>query len=65
MCESIGSTIFMHVSDCSKTQKMCDGAVDKDSKMLKCVPDCFKTHEMCKKADSKLFTENYLVYSPL
>ena len=42
--------MFLNVSDYSKAQKMCDKAVKKDSKMLKCVPDYFKTQEMCKKA---------------
>ena len=28
---------------------MCDKAVEKDSKMFKCVSDYFKTKEMCKK----------------
>ena len=35
MCESVDGTIFMHDSDCSKTQKLCDKAVEKDSKMSK------------------------------
>ena len=50
MSESVDSTMFMHVSYCSKTQKMCDKAVEKDSKMLKFVPDYFKTQDMCKKS---------------
>ena len=33
MRESIINTTFMHVSDCFKTQKMCDKAVEKDSKI--------------------------------
>ena len=49
MHESVDSTMFIHVSDFSKTQQMCDKAVEKDSKMLKCVPDYFKTQEMCEK----------------
>ena len=40
MCESV--TIFMHVSDCSKTQEMCYEAVEKYLKMLKFVPNCLK-----------------------
>ena len=43
MHESVDSTMIMHVSDYSKTQKMCDKAAEKDSKMFKFVPDCFKT----------------------
>ena len=35
MRESVDSTMFMHASDCSKTQKMCDKAIEKDSKMFK------------------------------
>ena len=30
MSKSANSTMFMHVSDCSKTRKMCDKAVEKD-----------------------------------
>ena len=41
--ESVDIIIFMYVSDCSKTQNMCDKAVEKDSKMLKFVPDYLKT----------------------
>ena len=34
MCESVYSTMFTHVSDCFKTQKMCDKAIEKNSEML-------------------------------
>ena len=30
MCESVNSTMFMQVSECSKTPKMCDKTVEKD-----------------------------------
>ena len=33
MSESVNSTIFTQVSDCSETQKMCDKTVQKDSKI--------------------------------
>ena len=49
MCGSIDSKMFIHVFACSKTQKMCDTAIQKDSEMLKFVPDYFKTQEMCEK----------------
>ena len=39
MCKNVDSTMFMHVSDCSKTQKICDKAVAEDSKLLKFVSD--------------------------
>ena len=55
MCEMIDSTKFMHVCDCSKTQIMCDKALEKDSKMLKLAPDYFKTQEICNKAVKRLF----------
>ena len=42
MCESVDITMFMHVSDCSKSQKMYNKAVEKYSKMLKFVSDYFK-----------------------
>ena len=46
--ESVDSTMFMHVSDCFKTQKMCDKAVDVNiSKMLTFVSDYFKTQDIC------------------
>ena len=35
MRESVDSTMLMHVSDCSKSQKMCNKSKDKGSKMLK------------------------------
>ena len=41
MCESVDITMFIHVSDCSKTQKMYK-VVEKYSKMLKFVSDYFK-----------------------
>ena len=50
MCQTVDSTMFMHVSDHSKNQKTCDKAVKKGSKMLKFVPDYFKAQEMCEKA---------------
>ena len=53
MSESVNSTIFTQVSDCSETQKMCDKTVQKDSKMLKFVPDYFKTHAMREKVVKK------------
>ena len=53
-CHKVNGTIFMHASDCSKTQKMCDKAVEKDSKKLKFVPDYFKAQEISQKAVKKL-----------
>ena len=55
MRESVDSTMLMHVSDCSKSQKMCNKSKDKGSKMLKFVPDYFKNKKMCKNAVKKLF----------
>ena len=43
MCESVDRTMFMYISDCFKTIKICDKAVEKDSEILKFVPDYFKT----------------------
>ena len=40
-CQSVDSTMLINVSDYSKTQKMCDKAVEKDLKMLKIVSYCF------------------------
>ena len=37
MCETVDSTMLVHVFQCSKAKKMCDKAVAKDSKMLKLV----------------------------
>ena len=54
MCKNVDSTMFKYVSDCSKTHKMCDKAVEKDSDMLKLVPDYFITQEMCGKAVKRL-----------
>lgn len=54
---SVDSKMFMHISDCSSTEIMCDIAVEKDSKMLKFVPDYFETQEMCEKTvKNSLFT---------
>ena len=39
----------MHVFYYSKTRKMCDKTLEKDSKMLRFVPDFFKTQEICEK----------------
>ena len=33
--------MLMHVSDCSKTQKIGDKAIEKNLTTLKLVPDCF------------------------
>lgn len=49
MCDSVDGTKFMHVSDRSKTHKMFDKVVEKDSKMLKFLSDYIKTQEMCEK----------------
>ena len=46
MHKSVDGTVFMHVSDCSRTQKMCNKAIEQDSKS---VSDYFKTPEICKK----------------
>ena len=54
ICESVDSTMLLHVCDCSKTQKMGDKAVEKDSTMWKLVPDNLKTQEMCEKPFKKL-----------
>ena len=50
-CHKVNGTIFMHASDCSKTQKMCDKAVEK---AVKFVPDYFKAQEISQKAVKKL-----------
>ena len=50
ICKSVYSTILMHIFYCSKTRKMCDKTLEKDSKMLRFVPDFFKTQEICEKA---------------
>ena len=42
MSETVASTMFIHVSDCSKTQKKCK-AVEKDSKILNFSPKNFTT----------------------
>ena len=39
----------LYFSDCFKNQKMCDKAVEKDSRMSKFVLDNFKTQGMCEK----------------
>ena len=49
MCESVASTMFMHVTDCFKTQKTCGRALEKYSKMSKIVLDYFKTQEISEK----------------
>ena len=54
MRESVDTIMFMHVSDCSKTQKIGHKTVEKDSKMLKLAPGDFKTQEMSVKAVKKL-----------
>ena len=51
MHKAFDSIMFMHVSDCSKTQKMCHKAVEKDS---------FQTTLKLKKCVKKLFKNRYL-----
>ena len=51
--EGVNITMLMHVSNCSKTHKMCDKTLNKDSKMLKFVSNYFKTQEMSEKAAKK------------
>ena len=50
MCEMVDSAMLIHLSDCYKTQEVCNKYVKKDSEMLKFVPDYFETQQMCKKA---------------
>ena len=59
MCESIDRTMFIHASDCSKTQKMCDNVTEQNTKMLKFVPVYFKTLKMCEKAVKKCCFQQY------
>ena len=54
ICESIHTAIFMHFFVCSKTRKINDKLVEKDSKMSKFLSDYFKTPEICSKAVKKL-----------
>ena len=44
MCKSVDITMFMHVSNCLQTQKMCDKAVEKKSNMftLNCMKKLLK-----------------------
>ena len=51
MREIVESTMFMHVSDCSKAHKF----VRKDSQMLKLVINYFKTQEICEKLLNNCF----------
>ena len=53
MCESVNSIKFMYVFDCSMSQKICDEAVKKDSKILKFLRDYFKTQEIYEKGVKK------------
>ena len=43
------------ISDCYKTQKMCDKAVDTCPPTIKYVPECYKTQEMFYKAVHRCF----------
>lgn len=43
----------MHVSNCYKTQKTCEKAVDTFPFMLHCVLNCYKTQKMCEKSTFK------------
>ena len=54
--ESVDSAIFMHVSDCSKPQKMCDKAV---LKIQRCY-NLFLTTLKLKKCVEKLFKNDCL-----
>ena len=38
--------MFLNIPDHSKTQEMCDKAVNKDPEMFKNVPDHFKTQKV-------------------
>ena len=40
---------FSLFHECSKTQKMCDNAVNTSS-TIQFVPECYKTQEVCDKA---------------
>lgn len=56
ICESVDSAVFMHVSECSKIQKMCDFKTWKKSwngtyhSALMHASNYYKTQKMCKKA---------------
>ena len=52
LCENVDNTMFMHISDYFKTQKMCDKVVEKDS-LFVVVAGYFKTQEMCDKVVEK------------
>lgn len=59
MCEKavdIYLSSLLHVSNCSKTQKMSEKAVDTCPFMLDFAHNCYKTQEVCK----KLFLNNLL-----
>ena len=58
MCEKVEKTMFMYISDCSKTQAMCDTDVEQNSRMLKFVLGYFETHGMCKKTGKKIVACN-------
>ena len=53
MCEKVEKTMFMYISDCSKTQAMCDTDVEQNSRMLKFVLGYFETRGMWKKLVKK------------
>ena len=41
------------VSECYKTQNMCDKAVNTYPSTIEFVPECYKTQKMCDKAVNK------------
>ena len=53
MCENIDSKMSKYVSNCSKTQEMCDKGSEKGSKMLKFVPDNLEIKKCVKKRSKK------------
>lgn len=49
ICQNIDSEMLMHVFNSSKTQNLCDEAVEKDSKMLKLFVTTLKLRKFVKK----------------
>ena len=48
------------ISDCYKTQEICDKAVDNYAHLLEFVPDCYKTRKMFNKAVNTFLLQSIL-----